>query len=83
LKSRKNYGKRIKRNKLNLYPKKKTKGQKVFYTVITIVVLLAIVFFGYCLGKPLLNYFENNTELGDAPEWSPPAGSTSEATTEK
>ncbi len=78
MKSRKNYGRKIKRNKLNLYPKKKTKAQKILGAVLTVILLLAIAFFGYCLGKPLLNYFDNNTELGDTPEWTPPEDSTPE-----
>lgn len=76
MKSRKNYGRKIKRNKLNLYTKRKTKAQKILYTIFAVILLLGLVFFGYCLGKPLLEYFENNASLSDTPEWTPPEEDT-------
>lgn len=79
MKSRKSYGRKIKRNKLNLYPKRKTKAQKILHTVLMIILLLLIAFFGYCLGKPLLEYFEKNAGLNETPVWTPPAESTSQA----
>lgn len=72
MKKRKNYGRKIKRNKINLYPRRKTRAQKVLGTVLLIVLLLALGFLGYCLGKPLLEYFENNQNTGGSPVWTPP-----------
>ncbi len=76
MKSRRNYGRKIKRNKLNLYTKRKTKAQKILHTIFAVILLLGLMFFGYCLGKPLLEYFENNTSLSETPEWTPPEEST-------
>lgn len=72
MKKRKNYGRKIKRSKINLYPRRKTKAQKALGTVLLIILLLALVFLGYCLGKPLLEYFENNRNSGGSPVWTPP-----------
>ncbi len=78
MKKRKNFGRKIKRSKINLYPKRKTKAQKILGTVILVVVILAIVFLGYCLGKPLLDYLGKSADKNDgAPAWTPPAESTS------
>ena len=78
MKKRKNYGRKIKRSKINLYPKRKTKTQKIIGTVLLIVIILAVIFLGYCLGKPLLEYFRLNTDgiFSDNPAWTPPATST-------
>lgn len=74
MKKRKNYGRKIKRSKINLYPKKKTKAQKILGTVLLIVLILGIVFLGYCLGKPLLDFIEKSSGSGDnSPAWTPPA----------
>ncbi len=74
MKKRKNYGRKIKRSKINLYPKKKTKAQKILGTVLLIVLILGIVFLGYCLGKPLLDFIEKSSDPGDnTPAWTPPA----------
>lgn len=75
MKKRKNYGKKIKRSKINLYPKKKTKAQKIFGTVLLILIILAIVFLGYCLGKPLLEFIEERMGTAESkdPAWTPPA----------
>ena len=77
MKKRKNYGRKIKRSKINLYPKRKTKAQKILGTVLLIIIILAVVFLGYCLGKPLLEYFKLNTDSlsSDGPAWTPPADS--------
>ena len=74
MKKRKNFGRKIKRSKINLYPRKKTKAQKILGTVLLIVLILGIVFLGYCLGKPLLDFIEKSTGSGDnTPAWTPPA----------
>lgn len=75
MKKRKNYGRKIKRSKINLYPKKKTKAQKIIGTIVLILIILAIVFLGYCLGKPLFEFIEKNTggTGKDSPAWTPPA----------
>lgn len=41
-------------------------------TVLLIILLLALAFLGYCLGKPLLEYLENNQNNGSSPVWTPP-----------
>ncbi|MBQ8904096.1 MAG: hypothetical protein IJY73_07420 [Oscillospiraceae bacterium] len=77
MKKRKNYGRKIKRNKINLYPKRKTKAQKILGTVLLVIIILVIVFLGYCLGKPLLEFFEKSIGTNDkAPAWTPPADTT-------
>lgn len=37
---------------------------------------------GYCLGKPLLDYFGNGTENHDSPVWTPPVKDTSDISAE-
>ena len=71
MKKRKNYGRKIKRKKTNLYRRRKTKGQKIFGTVMLIILICAIGFLGYCLGKPLLDFFGRQTS-NKPPEWTPP-----------
>lgn len=79
MKKRKNYGRKIKRSRVNLYPKRKTKTQKILGTVFLVIVILGIVFLGYCLASPLLEYIEKNFGTGqsDEPVWTPPQESTS------
>ena len=78
MKKRKNYGRKIKRNKINLYPRKKTKAQKIAGTVALIVLIVAIIFLGYCLGKPLLEFIEKsmNSDGKNDPAWTPPPETT-------
>lgn len=83
MKSRKNYGRKIKRKRINLYPKRKTKAQKIAGSVLLGVVVLGITFLGYCLGKPLLEYFENNPDADSAPVWTPPDEPVETSGTEK
>lgn len=74
MKKRKNYGRKIKRSKINLYPKKKTRAQKILGKVLLIIIILAIIFFGYCLGEPLLEFIEKSMAGGsNEPAWTPPA----------
>lgn len=75
MKSRRRYGRKIKRSKTNLYKRKKTAAQKAVGTVLLIIGLCAAVFLGYCLGKPLLEFFEKAAARED-PEWTPPAPNT-------
>lgn len=79
MKKRKNYGRKIKRSKINLYPKRKTKAQKIIGTVLLVIVLAGIVFLGYCLANPLLEYIEKNfgTGVSSDPVWTPPQESFS------
>lgn len=81
MKKRKNYGRKIKKKKINLYPKKKTKAQKIIYTVLTLIVLLGIGFLGFCLGKPIIEYIEKNKGKSDEPVWTPPVQTTETAET--
>ncbi|MBQ8411117.1 MAG: hypothetical protein IJX15_05235, partial [Ruminiclostridium sp.] len=81
MKKRKNYGRKIKKKKINLYPKKKTKAQKIIYTVLTLILLLGIGFLGFCLGKPIIEYIEKNKGKSDEPVWTPPAQTTEAAKT--
>lgn len=71
MKNRRRYGRKIKRSKTNLYRRRKTAAQKAVGTVLLIVGLCAAVFLGYCLGKPLLEFFEKNASR-EEPEWTPP-----------
>jgi len=71
---RNKYGRKIKRTK-NLYRKKKTKAQKILGTVFLIIIIVAIFFLGYCLGKPLLEFLEKNANR-EEPQWTPPTVST-------
>ncbi len=72
MRKRRRYGRKIRRSRTNLYRKKKTKLQKAAGTVLLILILLAIAFLGYCLGKPILEFFEKNAARED-PVWTPPA----------
>lgn len=79
MKKRKNFGRKIKRKKTNLYRRRKTKGQKIFGTVMLIILICAIAFLGYCLGKPLLDFFGRQTST-QPPQWTPPETSAAEIT---
>lgn len=79
MKKRKNYGRKIKRKRTNLYRRRKTKGQKIFGTVMLIILICAIGFLGYCLGKPLLDFFGRQTS-SEPPEWTPPETVAAEIT---
>lgn len=74
---RNKYGTKIKRTK-NLYRKKKTRAQKIVGTVLLIIAIAAVFFIGYCLGKPLLDFFEKNAAR-ENPQWTPPTVSATEA----
>lgn len=75
MKNRKRYGRKIKRSKTNLYRRRKTAAQKAVGTVLLIVGLCAAAFLGYCLGKPLLEFFEKNASR-EEPVWTPPVQTT-------
>lgn len=68
---RKHYGRKIKKTK-NLYRRKKTAGQKAFGTVMLVLAVSAIAFLGFCIGKPLLDYFAG-VGKDQTPEWTPAA----------
>lgn len=74
MKKRKNFGRKIKRAK-NIYRPKKTKTQKIVSTVLLIVGLAALAFVGFCLGKPILDFFGRDN--GDSEiKWTPSAAVT-------
>lgn len=73
---RNKYGKKIKRAK-NLYRKKKSRAQKIVGTVLLVIAIAAVFFIGYCLGKPLLDFFEKNAAR-ENPQWAPPTVSATE-----
>lgn len=79
MKNRKRYGRKIKRTKTYFYKSRykrpKTRAQKIAGTVTLIIIVAALAFLGYCLGKPLFEYLSREKEK--APEWTP--ASTSEA----
>lgn len=81
MKNRRRYGRKIKRSRTNLYKRKKTAAQKAVGTVLLVIGICAAVFLGYCLGKPLLEFFEKSAER-EEPEWTPPAPATTPAETE-
>ena len=56
---------KIKRSKINLYNKKKSKAKRALKIVLTIVIICGLGVLGYGLGKPLIKYLS-----GDRPEES-------------
>ena len=50
---------KIKRSKINLYNKKKSKRRQAFTVIITVVVIVGLGVLGYGLGKPLLKYIQD------------------------
>lgn len=50
---------KIKRSKINLYNKKKSKKRQALTVIITIVVICGLGVLGYGLGKPLLKYIQD------------------------
>lgn len=64
----------------NSYEKKK-KLKKAFHILLGLIVIAALVFVGYSVGKPILNYLSKENENTDKTEepWTPPAV-TSEVT---
>lgn len=58
----------------NSYEKKK-RLKKAFHILLGLIVIAALVFVGYSVGKPILNYLNNENENSDKTEepWTPPA----------
>lgn len=84
LKKKKNAIK-IKRSKVNLYNKRKSKKKQVLTIVITVVVACALGVLGFGLGKPLLEYFSGKSNISDnSSAWAPSESeeSSSEASLE-
>ena len=50
---------KIKRSKINLYNKKKSKRRQALTIIITVVVVCGLGVLGYGLGKPLLKYIQD------------------------
>lgn len=57
---------KIKRSKINLYNKKKSKARRALKIVITVIVVCGLAVLGYGLGKPLIKYLQekNNSDPG-------------------
>ncbi len=51
-------------------------------TVLLIAAVAAVFFIGYCLGKPILNFFEKNASR-EEPQWTPPTVSAAEPPVEE
>lgn len=84
LKKKKNAIK-IKRSKVNLYNKRKSKKKQVLTIVITVIAACALGVLGFGLGKPLLEYFSGKSNISDnSSAWAPSESeeSSSEASLE-
>lgn len=53
---------KIKRRKINLYNKKKSKSRQALSWIITIVAACVLGVVGYGIGKPIVNYFQNREQ---------------------
>lgn len=76
---------KIKRSKVNLYNKRKSKRKQVLTIVITAVAACALGVLGFGLGKPLFEYFSGKNNSSDSVSaWTPPESeaSSSEITAE-
>lgn len=76
---------KIKRSKVNLYNKRKSKRKQILTIVITAVAACALGVLGFGLGKPLLEYFSGKNNSSDSSSaWTPPESeaSSSEITPE-
>lgn len=76
---------KIKRSKVNLYNKRKSKRKQVLTIVITAVAACALGVLGFGLGKPLFEYFSGKNNSSDSSSaWTPPESeaSSSESTAE-
>lgn len=76
---------KIKRSKVNLYNKRKSKRKQVLTIVITAVAACALGVLGFGLGKPLFEYFSGKNNSSDSSSaWTPPESeaSSSEITAE-
>ena len=73
---------KIKRSKVNLYSKRKSKRKQVITIVITVVAACALGVLGFGLGKPLVEFFNNrnNSSIASESVWTPP--SSEEASSE-
>lgn len=66
-------GRKVKRT-TRLYGKKRSRGFKIFTTVLTVIIAAALVVVGYSFGKTVVDYFskqQNPNETSD-PAWTPP-----------
>lgn len=75
---------KIKRSRVNLYNKRKSKRKQVLTIVITVVAACALGVLGFGLGKPLLEYFSGKNNSSDSSAWTPPESEegSSESTAE-
>lgn len=65
---------KIKRSKVNLYNKKKSKTKQVVAIIITAAAACALCILGYGIGKPLMDFFKNRGSTFSESSWTP--GST-------
>ena len=63
---------KIKRSKVNLYNKKKSKAKHIIAIIITIVAACALCVLGYGIGKPLMDFFSKRGESSSSSSaWTP------------
>ena len=63
---------KIKRSKVNLYNKKKSKTKQVIAIIITAAAACALCILGYGIGKPLMDYFRNRGSVAsESSVWTP------------
>lgn len=53
--------------------KRMSKGRKIAALVITFIIAAVLVFLGYCIGEPIVNYIKNPPQKDSSSEpWTPP-----------
>ena len=71
--ARRKKGVKIKHRK-TIYRKRKTKAQKIFSAVFSVVIIAGIVFLGYSIGMPFLEFLKErqNPNQDSSSVWTPP-----------
>ncbi|MCH5196335.1 MAG: hypothetical protein J1F28_06460 [Oscillospiraceae bacterium] len=70
---------KIKRSKVNLYNKRKSKTRQIVAIVITAVAACGLCILGYGIGKPLMDFFRNRGSVSSESSWTPDSSLDSES----
>ena len=66
-------GFKVKRTRRNLYKKRKSTGRKVAEIVLLVLIVGALIFIGYSVAPPIIDFIQNGSETTEStPAWTPP-----------
>lgn len=79
-----NSGRKIKRTKKLYGNKRKNKAKSIFTVIITLLIAALLIFLGYSIGDPLMNFFKNlSSSSSDTTPWTPPEVTVTDLSSEE